>query len=75
MTTKKQKLLEQFFKEGVRAGATKTRTATLKAEYKALIEHWFWLEDQEQWRAEVYAEVLKKRQELEFVKKHLARVA
>jgi hypothetical protein len=33
------------------------------------VRHWFWLEEQEQWRAEVYAEVLKKRGEAKLVKK------
>lgn len=69
MTKKQAQLMKVFFKEGVKAGAILTRTATLEADYKALVRNWFWLEEQEQWRAEVYAEVLKKRGEAKLVKK------
>jgi hypothetical protein len=56
MTKKQAQLMKVFFKEGVKAGAILTRTATLEADYKALV-------------AEVYAEVLKKRGEAKLVKK------
>jgi hypothetical protein len=69
MTKKKAQLKKMAFKEGVRAGAVLARRVTLEADYKALIRQWFWLEEQEQWRAEVYAEVLKKRGEAKLVKK------
>jgi len=72
MTKKKAQLMKVFFKEGVRAGAVLARKATLKADYNALVAQWFWLEPEEQWTAEVYAEVLKKKGEGAFVTKKQA---
>jgi len=67
--TKKNQLLKEFFKEGVRAYARTASTRHLKTEFQALAWHWNWLTDEEQWQAEVYGKVLKKRGETKFVKK------
>lgn len=69
MTTKTARLKKLAFKEGVKAGAVLATRNTLLADYKALIRQWVWLEQDEQWRVDVYAEVLKQRGETATVKK------
>lgn len=65
MTKKKTQLAKEFFKEGVTAGlaaalaAQDTTLEAAKAEYKKLVEQWFWLTEPEQLKAEAYATVLK----------------
>lgn len=69
MTKKKNQLLKAFFTEGVLGYAKHATTRHLKVEYAALARQWKWLTEHEQWQAEAYAKVLKKRGETQFVKK------